>query len=113
MPQFDERRIADRFDDVLVEDHVRKSLPVAKSGSDPRARLAKVKAFCTGLVQRELARLREHHLAHVDIAGQESSFAVSEIILPQPPESVVKSRRNQVWPRRAEIASPDRKRPGI
>jgi hypothetical protein len=38
-----------------------------------------------------LTRFREHHLANVDIPRQESGFAVSEIIFPQPPEPVVEA----------------------
>src|ERR1700744_2896922 len=30
-------------------------------------------------------RFREHHLAHVDISGEESGLAISEVIFPQPP----------------------------
>src|SRR5688572_23667731 len=59
------------------------------------------------------ARFREHHLTYVDISGQEPGLAIGEVILPQPPEAIIEARRRQGGPGRAEIASPDRKRPGI
>src|SRR4051812_36050323 len=57
--------------------------------------------------------LCEHHLAYVDVAGQEAGLAISEVVLPQSPEAVVESQRHQVRPRGAEIISPGRERPGI
>src|SRR5689334_1054857 len=62
---------------------------------------------------RQLSGFREDDLADVDIARQESGFAVGEIVLPQPPEPVVEAKRNQVRPRFAEIISPGRERLGI
>src|SRR5690349_15712755 len=59
------------------------------------------------------ARLGEHDLAHVDISGEESSFAVSQIVFPQPPEALVKSERGQVGPSGAEVISPSRECLGI
>src|SRR6476660_3667960 len=55
----------------------------------------------------------EHQLTHVDISRQESGFAIGEVIFPQAPEAVVKTRRHQVRPGRTEIVSPDHERPGI
>src|ERR1019366_6505462 len=69
---------------------------VAKSGNDPRARSAKVEAFCAQFLRCKLLPLREHPLADVDISRQESGLAISEVIFPQPPEPVVEAERHQV-----------------
>jgi hypothetical protein len=43
--QLDERRVADRFDDVMIDVHLREFFPVCcLFGNDPRVRPAKVKA---------------------------------------------------------------------
>ena len=77
--QFDQRSVADCFDDVLVDVHCRKSCQsVATSGNDPRARLQKVEAGFAS----ELIRLRKHHLADVDISREESGLAVGEVVFP-------------------------------
>ena len=87
--EFDEGRVADRFDDVFVEGHVLK-LPVclpnrwATLKDRRRADKPAVKQGCS-------ARFREHHLTHVDISGQEPRLAIGEVILPQPPEAVVEA----------------------
>src|ERR1700716_2416327 len=55
----------------------------------------------------------DRYLTHVDVSRQESSFAISEVVFPQPAETVIEARRHQMRPGRAEIASPDRERLGI
>src|ERR1700732_1727949 len=45
-----------------------------------------------------LARLREHHRAHVDISRQETGLAISEVVFPQPTKPVVEARWHQVRP---------------
>src|SRR5262249_18873666 len=59
------------------------------------------------------ARLCKHHLTHVDISGEKSGLAIGEIILPQPPEPLVETKRLEVRPSVAEVISPGRKRLGI
>src|SRR5262249_23705953 len=59
------------------------------------------------------ALLCKHDLPHVDISGEESGLAVSEIVFPQPPEPLVESERHQVGPGGAEVISPCRERLGI
>src|SRR5437588_5959075 len=82
----------------------------AYSLSDPKGPPQGVQAGGCG---KWSAGFREHHLTHVDISGQESGFAIGEVVFPQAPEAVVEARRHQVRPGRAEIASPDRERLGI
>ena len=41
------------------------------------------------------AVLREHHLAYVNLVGQKSRFAISEVVFPQSLESLVKSQGGQ------------------
>ena len=88
--ELDERRVADRFDDVVVEGHV---LEIA--GCLPQS-LGDPKGPPLGRTSRALkrgpsARFRKHHLTHVDISRQEPGLAIGEIIFPQPPEAVVEA----------------------
>src|ERR1700738_5138766 len=85
-----------------------KSLPVdCQILHDPRARMAKVEAFCAPWCSaNELPCLREHHLADVDVSRQESGLAISEVVFPQPPEPIVEAERLEVRPGRAKVISP-------
>src|SRR6266581_1060384 len=86
-------------------------LPVAAySLGDPNGPPQGVQAGACG---KWSAGFGEHHLSHVDISGQESGFAIGEVVFPQPTEAVVEARRHQVRPGRPEIASPDRECLGI
>src|SRR5262249_45117647 len=57
--------------------------------------------------------LCEDNLSYVDVPRQESGLAIGEIVLPQPPESIVEAELGQARPGRAEIVSPGRKLLGI
>src|SRR6186713_685379 len=86
-------------------------LPVgAQSLGDPKGPPLAAQA---GVGTGRSARFRKHDLTYVDVSRQEPGLAIGEIIFPQPPETVVEAGRRQVGPGRSEIASPDRKRPGI
>ena len=112
--QLDQRRVADRFDDVLVDGHVQKSAGLLPNlGNDPRSDRRSGSRFCADKRRGRHFGFGEHHLAHVDISRQESGLAISEVVFPQPPEPVVEAERHQIRPGRAEIISPDRKRLGI
>src|SRR5213075_1236909 len=87
--ELDERRVADRFDDVVVEGHVLK-LPVCLPNRWATL-MDRRKAYKPALGQGCSARFGKHHLTHVDISGQEPRFAIGEVILPHPPEAVVKA----------------------
>src|SRR5215218_35011 len=86
-------------------------LPVrAQSLGDPKGPPLAAQA---GVGTGRSTRFRKYDLTHVDVSGQEPGLAIGEVIFPQPPETVIEARWRQVGPGRAEIASPDRKRPGI
>src|SRR5438552_2437947 len=59
------------------------------------------------------AGLGENDLPHVDIARQKTGFAVSEIVLPKPPETLVEPERGQVRPGGAKVIPPGGERSGI
>ncbi len=93
--ELDQRRVADRFDDVFVDAHTGTSWRFLEGFSttlkDP-----------SGSAQGGLGstRLCEDDLSHVDIAGQESGLAIGEVVFPEPAEALVEAERRRGSARR-------------
>jgi hypothetical protein len=79
---------------------------IAQSLGDPKGALQGIQASEARSASRKLLPgFGERHLPHVDISGQETGLATSDVAFLQPAEAVVEARWHQVRPGRAEIVS--------